>query len=56
MHGMLLIATKVAFATITFIAFLIKDEVTTIDNTQWLSIQLYVLQACKRIPTLFVLR
>lgn len=36
--------------------FLIKYDVTTIDNTQWLSIQLYVVQAWKRIPNLFVLR
>jgi hypothetical protein len=51
MHNVLLDATKVAFASITFIS-IFKEKMVTIDNVQWLSIHLYVVQALKRIPIL----
>jgi hypothetical protein len=51
MHNMLLKATKVAFVRANFIV-VNENEVTTIDNTQWLSIHLYMVQAWKRIPIL----
>jgi hypothetical protein len=51
MHNVLLDAMKVAFTSITFIS-IFKDEMVTIDNVQWLSIHLYVVQALKRIPIL----
>jgi hypothetical protein len=51
MHNVLLDATKVAFASLTFIS-IFKDKMVTIDNVQWLSIQLYGLQALKRISIL----
>lgn len=50
MHGVLLKAIKVAFVT-SFIAINV-DEVTTINNIQWLSIHLYVVHNWKRIPIL----
>jgi hypothetical protein len=43
MHIVLLEATKVAFVVALFIA-VSANEVTMIDNTQWLSIHLYVVQ------------
>ncbi len=43
MHIVLLEATKVTFVVAPFIA-VNANEVTTIDNTQWLSIHLYVVQ------------
>ncbi len=45
---MLLEATKVTFASTNFIV-VSAYEVTTIDNTLWLSIHLYVVQGWKRI-------
>jgi hypothetical protein len=51
MHNMLLKATKVAFVPANFIV-VNSNEVTTIDNTQWLSIHLYMVKAWKRIPIL----
>jgi hypothetical protein len=49
MHDVLLKATKAAFARANFIV-VSADEVTTINNTQWLSIQLYMVQGWKNIP------
>jgi len=51
MHNVLLNVTK---ATLAFVAYtnISIDEVKTINNTQWLSIHLYVVQAWKRIPIL----
>ncbi len=43
MHVVLLEATKATFDVALFIAVNV-DEVTMIDNTQWLSIHLYVVQ------------
>jgi len=51
MHGVLLEAIKITFVVASFIA-INADEVTTINNTQWLSIHLYVVQNWKRIPIL----
>lgn len=51
MHGVLLEATKTLFVATSFIT-ISADEVTTIDNTKWLSIHLYVMQNWKRIPIL----
>lgn len=51
MHSVLLDVTKDAFTSIAYIGIFI-DEVMTINNTQWLSIHLYVVQAWKRIPIL----
>jgi hypothetical protein len=44
----LLEATKATFAIASFITFN-ADEVITIDNIQWLSIHLYVVQKQRRI-------
>jgi hypothetical protein len=48
-HELLLKATK---ATLVFATFIVinANEVTTINNIQWLSIHLYVVQGWKRIP------
>jgi hypothetical protein len=51
MHKVLLEATKAAFATTSFIT-VNANEVTIIDNIQWLSIHLYMVQQWKRIPIL----
>jgi hypothetical protein len=51
MHKVLLEATKAAFVVVSFIVVTI-DEVTIIDNTQWLSIHLYVVQQWRRTPIL----
>jgi len=51
MHIILLEATKLAFVVAPFIVISVY-EVTTIDNTQWLSIHLYVVQNGKHIPIL----
>ncbi len=40
LHAMLLEATKITFVIANYIVINV-DEVTTIDNTQWLSIHLY---------------
>ncbi len=48
MHKVLLDAIKATFAVASFIV--VEDKVTTIDNTQWLSIHLYMVQQWKRIP------
>jgi len=51
MHKMLLEATKIAFVCANF--FVVNaDEITTINNTQWLSIHLYMVQGWKRVPIL----
>ncbi len=54
MHFLLLDVTKVAFATTTFIV-VSANEVTSINNTQWCSIHLYVVQNWTKIPILFYL-
>jgi hypothetical protein len=51
MHSVLLDVTKVAFTSVAYIGFF-ANEVMTINNTYWLSIPLYVVQAWKRIPIL----
>jgi hypothetical protein len=51
MHILLLEATKVAFVVVTFIAINV-NEAMAFDNTQWISIHLYVVQGWKRIPIL----
>jgi hypothetical protein len=51
MHNVLLKATKATFVCVNFIAIR-ANEVTIIDNTQWLSIHLYMVQGWKRIPIL----
>jgi hypothetical protein len=51
MHDVLLEATKVAFFYANFIV-VSAYEITTIDNTQWVSIHLYMVQCWKRIPIL----
>lgn len=51
MHKVLLEATKATFAFANFNVVSV-DEVTTIDNTQWLSIHLYVVHGWKRIMIL----
>jgi hypothetical protein len=51
MHIVLLEATKATFPVAPFIA-INADEVTTIDNTQWLLIHFYVVQKWKHIPIL----
>ncbi len=51
MYDVLLEAIKATFACANFIA-VNANEVTTIDNTQWLSIHLYVVQGWKKIPSL----
>ncbi len=51
MHIVLLEATKVTFVVTPFIVISV-DEITMIDNTQWLSIHLYVVQKWKHIPIL----
>jgi hypothetical protein len=43
MHKLLLEATKATFVFATFIV-INENEVTTIDNTQWLSIHLYAVE------------
>ncbi len=49
MHNLLINVTK---ATLAFVAYtsISTYEVRTINNIQWLSIHLYVVQAWKRIP------
>jgi hypothetical protein len=54
MHSLLLDVTKVAFATIAFIT-VNANKVTSINNTQWCSIHLYVVQNWTKIPILFCL-
>jgi hypothetical protein len=49
MHVVLLEVTKVTFVIAPFIVISV-DEVTMINNTQWLSIHLYVVQKWKHIP------
>ncbi len=51
MHNVLLEVTKAPFVVAPFIVVSV-DEVTTIDNTQWLSIHLYVVQKWRHIPIL----
>jgi len=51
MHVVLLDATKITFVVAPFIV-VNADEVTTINNTQWLSIHLYVVQKWRHIPIL----
>jgi hypothetical protein len=51
MHVVLLEATKVAFVVAPFITISV-DEITMINNTQWLSLHLYVVQKWRRIPIL----
>jgi hypothetical protein len=46
---MLLEATKAKFVAATFIVMNV-NEVTTIDNVEWLSIHLQVVYKWKRIP------
>jgi hypothetical protein len=48
MHEVLLEATKATFAFAKYIDVNV-DEATTTNNTQWLSIHLYVVQGWKRI-------
>jgi hypothetical protein len=55
MHELSLEATKEIFFFATFIVINI-NEVTTIDNTQWLSIHLYAVQGWKRNPICFMLK
>ncbi len=43
MHGVLLETTKTTFIDTSFITISV-DEIMAIDNTQWLSIHLYVVQ------------
>ncbi len=50
-HVVLLEATKITFVVTPFIVVSV-DEITTIDNTQWLSIHLYVVKKWKHIPIL----
>jgi hypothetical protein len=52
MHIILLKVTKVAFVTTIFLVINV-NEVAMIDNTQWISIILYMVQAWKRIPIFF---
>ncbi len=47
MHDVLLEATKAAFARANFVIVSV-NEVRTIDNTQWLSIHLYMVQGWKK--------
>jgi hypothetical protein len=49
MHGALLEAIKLAFASIAFTS-ISTNEVITIDNIQWLSIHCYVVYGWKSIP------
>jgi hypothetical protein len=51
MHVVLLEATKIIFVDAPFIV-VSADEITMINNTQWLSIHLYVVQKWKCIPIL----
>jgi hypothetical protein len=51
MHGVLLESTKITFVVASFITINV-NEVKAINNTQWLSIHLYVVQNWKRIPIL----
>jgi len=51
MHDVLLEATKVAFVHANFIV-VSADEIITIDNKQWLSIHLYMVQCWKKIAIL----
>jgi len=51
MHHVLLDASKVSFVDAPFIVVSV-DEVTMINNTQWLSIHLYVVQKWRHIPIL----
>jgi len=51
MHKVLLEATKATFAFANF-SVVSVDDITTIDNTQWLSIHLYVVHGWKRIMIL----
>jgi len=51
MYIVLLEATKTTFVATPFIVVSV-DEVTMIDNTQWLSIHLYVVQKWRSIPIL----
>ncbi len=52
MHNILFKAIRVTFVAIFFIA-ISANEVIIIDNTQCLSIHLYMVQQWKRIPILF---
>jgi hypothetical protein len=54
MHSLLLDVTKVTFVVIAFIA-ISANEVTSINNTQWCSIHLYVVQNWTKILILFCL-
>jgi hypothetical protein len=51
MYVVLLEVTKTTFVATPFIVVSV-DEVTMIDNTQWLSIHLYVVQKWRSIPIL----
>jgi len=55
MYVVLLEATKTTFVA-TPPSVVSVDEVTMIDNTQWLSIHLYVVRKWRSIPTSYVLR
>jgi hypothetical protein len=48
LHVMFLETTKITFVIANYIVINV-DEVTTIDNTQWLLIHLYVVQKWKKI-------
>ncbi len=51
MHIILLKVVKVAFVTTIFLVINV-NEITMIDNAQWISITFYIVQAWKRIPIL----
>jgi hypothetical protein len=48
MHDILLDSTKITFCFVSFIV-VFANEVTTINNTQWLFIHMYVIEQWKRI-------
>jgi len=52
LHVMFLEATKITFVIANY-SVINVDEVTTIDNTQWLSIRLYMVQKWKKILMFF---
>jgi hypothetical protein len=53
MHDVFLDSIKVAFVVASFIV-VSANEVTIIDNTQWLFTHMYVVQQWKTILILFV--
>jgi hypothetical protein len=55
MHEFVIWATCLTMQKAWF-TFVSCDKVTTIDNQSWISIHVYVMERCKRLPILLALQ